>query len=86
MLQIEKLLTVWSQKRSRNYLENREKHIRTEFEEEGLEVIDLTDEELEVFKEKVKPLREKLKAKYGEEACKAFRIDMDKNFKKDDDV
>ncbi len=71
---------------SRNYLENREKHIRTEFEEEGLQVIDLTDEELAVFKEKIRPLREKLKAKYGEEACKAFRIDMDKNFKKDDDV
>ena len=71
---------------SRNYLENREKNIRTEFEEDGLQVIDLTDEELEVFKEKIKPLREKLKAKYGEEACKAFLIDMDKNFKKDDDV
>ena len=71
---------------SRIYLENREKTIRQEFEEDGLQVIDLTDEELEVFKEKIRPLREKLKAKYGEEACKAFRIDMDKNFKKDDDV
>ena len=68
---------------SRNYLENKEQNIRKEFEEDGLEIIDLTDEELEVFKEKVKPLREKLKAKYGEEACKAFRIDMDKNIVKE---
>ena len=68
---------------SRDYLENTEKHIRKEFEDEGLEVIDLTDEELEVFKEKVRPLREELKKKYGEEACKAFFIDMEKNFEKE---
>lgn len=65
---------------SRNYLENEEKRIREQFEADGLKVIDLTPEELEVFKEKVRPLREKLKAKYGAEACKAFRIDMDKNY------
>lgn len=64
---------------SRDYLEAEEINIRKQFEENGLEIIDLTPEELAVFKEKVKPLREKLKAKYGEEACKAFRIDMDKN-------
>ena len=66
---------------SRDYLEAEEKRIRRQFEEDGLEIIDLTPEELEVFKEKVRPLREKLKAKYGEEACKAFRIDMEKNYK-----
>ena len=70
---------------SRDYLENTERKIRAQFEADGLEVIDLTPEELEVFKEKVKPLREQLKAKYGEEACKAFLIDMEKNFEKDDD-
>jgi len=38
----------------------------------------LTPEELKAFQDKVKPLREELKEKYGEEACKAFKIDMDK--------
>lgn len=65
---------------SRDYLESEEIKIRQQFEADGLEVIDIRPEELEVFKEKVRPLREKLKAKYGAEACKAFRIDMDKNY------
>ena len=64
---------------SRDYLEEEEAKIRKEFAEEGLEIIDLTPEELQLFKERVQPLREKLKAKYGEEACRAFRIDMDKD-------
>ena len=69
---------------SRDYLEAEEKKIRKQFEADGLEIVELTPEELEVFKEKVKPLREELKAKYGEEACKAFRIDMEKNFEEGD--
>ena len=64
---------------SRDYLEAAEKVIRAQFVEDGLEITDLTPDELEAFKEKVRPLREKLKEKYGEEACQAFRIDMDKN-------
>lgn len=64
---------------SRDYLEEEEKKIRVKFAMDGLEIIDLTPEELKRFQDKVKPLREKLKSKYGEEACKAFRIDMDKN-------
>lgn len=67
----------------RNYLEMEEKKIRHKFAEEGLNIIELTPDELEVFKEKVRPLREKLKQRYGEEACKAFRIDMEKNFEGD---
>ena len=65
---------------SRDYLEKEEKQIREQFAEDGLQIIDLTPEELEKFKEKVRPLREKLKEKYGAEACRAFRIDMEKNF------
>lgn len=61
---------------SRDYLENEEQKIRSRFVTDGLEVIDLTPEELAVFKEKVRPLREELKAKYGAKACEAFRIDM----------
>ena len=66
---------------SRDYLESEELKIRQQFELDGLEIIDLTPEELEVFKEKIRPLREQLKAKYGEEACRAFHIDMEKNYK-----
>ena len=65
----------------RDYLESEEKKIRMQFAAEGLEIIDLTPEELEIFKAQVRPLREKLKEKYGEEACNAFRIDMEKNHK-----
>ncbi|MBQ9486959.1 MAG: DctP family TRAP transporter solute-binding subunit [Selenomonadaceae bacterium] len=63
---------------SRDYLETEEKKIRVQFAEDGLEIIDLTPEELKAFQDKVKSLREELKEKYGEEACKAFKIDMDK--------
>ena len=65
---------------SRDYLEKQENIIRLQFAENGLQIIDLTPDELEVFKEKIRPLREDLKEKYGAEACKAFQIDMDKNF------
>ena len=62
---------------SRDYLEAEEERIRMRFAEEGLKIIDLTPEELQLFKERVRPLREKLKEKYGAEACRAFRIDME---------
>ena len=60
---------------SRDYLEAEEAKIREQFAADGMEIIELTPEELAVFKEQVRPLREQLKAKYGEEACRAFRID-----------
>jgi len=63
----------------RDYLEAEEQKIRSQFAADGLEIIDLTPEELEVFKTRVRPLREQLKQKYGAEACEAFRIDMKKN-------
>ncbi len=69
---------------SRNYLEEEEKKFLRQFAEDGLEIIELTPEELERFREKVRPLREKLKEKYGEEACAAFRIDMEKKHKENE--
>lgn len=63
---------------SRDYLESEEKKIRQQFAEDGLEIIDIPPEELERIKEKIHPLREKLKEKYGEEACKAFKINGEK--------
>ncbi len=67
----------------RDYLENEEARVREKFIEEGLEITDLTPEELEVFKRQVQPLRESLKQKYGKEACEAFRIDMKPDNKED---
>ena len=64
---------------SRDYLEAEEQKIREQFAEDGLEIIELSPEELKRFKERVQPLREKLKEKYGAEACEAFRIDMKKD-------
>lgn len=69
---------------SRDYLEKEEEKIRIQFIEDGLKIIELTPEELEVFKERVNPLREDLKKKYGAEACEAFRIDKEKNYKASD--
>lgn len=63
---------------SRDHLEEEEKKIRQQFVIDGLKIIELTPEELEVFKARIQPLRESLKKKYGAEACAAFRIDMEK--------
>ena len=62
-------------------MEDEEKRIRTQFAEGGLKIVDLTPEELALFQERVQPLREQLKEKYGAEACRAFRIDMEKPIK-----
>lgn len=59
---------------SRDYLELEEDKIRKQFEAEGMEIIELSLDEIEPFKNKVQPLREKLKEKYGAEACAAFHI------------
>lgn len=64
----------------RDYLETEEKRIRRKFSDEGLRIRTLTPEEIEVFKERVAPLREHLKEKYGAKACAAFQIDMKKNY------
>ena len=62
---------------SRDYLETEEKKLRLQFAEDGLQIIELSPEELALFRERVRPLRQQLKAKYGKEACRAFRIDED---------
>lgn len=69
---------------SRDYLEVEEQRIRRRFIDEGLKIRVLSPEEINVFKEKVAPLREQLKAKYGAEACAAFQIDMKKNYESGD--
>lgn len=64
----------------RDYLEAEENKIRAEFVEEGLEIIDLSPEELKRAQLKVSPLREKLMEKYGKEACEAFQINGEKTY------
>lgn len=52
-----------------------EEQIKQEFiAKNGCEVNELTPEELEAFKEKVKPLVEKYKAIYGPQACAAWGV------------
>ena len=63
---------------SRDYLEAEETRIREQFAKDGLKITYLTPEELNAFKQHIQPLREELKQKYGEEACRAFLIDMEK--------
>lgn len=63
---------------SRDYLEDEERKIRQQFVRNGLEIIDISPQELERIKLRVKPLREMLKEKYGEEACAAFHINGEK--------
>ncbi len=58
----------------RDHLEKNERSIRKQFAEKGVLIKELSNEELEPFKERVRPLIEKMKLKYGEEACKAFGI------------
>ncbi|OUQ59560.1 TRAP transporter substrate-binding protein DctP [Tyzzerella sp. An114] len=58
----------------RNHLEEEEEMTLDKFEELGMQVTRLSDEELVPFKETVADLRKELMAKYGEEACEAFKI------------
>ena len=58
----------------RTRLEKNEQNIRKKFTDKGVKIIELSPEELNVFKEKIRPLIDQLKEKYGDEACQAFGI------------
>lgn len=58
----------------RDYLEEQQEVTVQKFEENGMEVTRLSDEELVPFKETVSDLRKNLMNKYGQEACDAFHI------------
>ena len=64
---------------SRDLLEAEEAGLRAEFAAAGMEIIEPTPEELAAFRDSTARVREELKAKYGPEACAAFRIDMPKD-------
>lgn len=58
----------------RDYLEEQQEMTVQKFEQNGMEVTVLSDEELIPFKETVADLRKNLMEKYGQEACEAFHI------------
>lgn len=60
----------------RDLVENDEDNLRKKFVKGGMQVKILTPEELKPFKDKVQNLRKELMQKYGEEACKAFQMEM----------
>lgn len=59
----------------RDQVEQEEEQIIEDFKAEGIEVTELIDEELQVFKDAASGTREKFIDKYGEEACEAFHIE-----------
>ena len=58
----------------RDLVENDEENLRKKFEQGGMEVVVLSPEQLKPFQDKVQGVRQELMAKYGDEACKAFRM------------
>ena len=58
----------------RDMLEADETKIKEKFVKEGIEVTELSPEQLKPFQAKVQPLVDRLKEKYGPEACEAFQI------------
>lgn len=58
----------------RDQIEKEQDELVAKFKEKGVEVIELTPEELEPFKAVVKDLRQEFINKYGKEACEAFQI------------
>ncbi len=59
----------------RDKLEEEEAIIIDEFTAQDIEITELTEEELQAFKEAIAPMKERMIEKYGEEACSAFCIE-----------
>ena len=58
----------------RDLLEQNEQNLREKFIANGMQITELSEEELKPFKKQAQPMIDRLKAEYGEEACKAFNI------------
>lgn len=58
----------------RDMVEANEKTLEDKFRSEGMEVVVLDSAQLAPFKEKIAPLVDELKVKFGPEACEAFQI------------
>ena len=59
----------------RDTREAEEADIVKEFEAEGMNVTELTEEELDAFKESISGMKHEFIKKYGEKACEAFDIE-----------
>ena len=59
----------------RDTVEQEEADIVEEFRSEGMTVTELTEEELDAFKEEISGVKQEFIEKYGEKACEAFRIE-----------
>ena len=55
--------------------EAEEADIVKEFEAEGMNVTELTEEELDAFQESISGMKQEFIKKYGEKACEAFDIE-----------
>ena len=62
-------------RQGRDTLEAEEADIVKEFEAEGMNVTELTEEELDAFKESISGMKQEFIKKYGEKACEAFDIE-----------
>lgn len=58
----------------RDMVETGEDALKAKFVEKGMEIHELTGEELVAFRAAVQPVLEEYKAKYGQEACAAFGL------------
>lgn len=58
-------------------MEEEEAAIVEEFKSEGMTVTELTEEELDAFKNKISGVKQEFIEKYGEKACKAFGIESE---------
>ncbi len=61
----------------RDRVEQEEEELLVQFEEKGMTVTRLTDEELQAFKDAVKDFRNEMIDSYGEDRCKAFGIEKE---------
>lgn len=59
----------------RGQVEQEEEQLIEDFKADGMEVTELTEEDLQLFKDAISSTREKFIDKYGEEACEAFQIE-----------
>lgn len=61
----------------RDTVEAEEESIVNEFKEEGMTVTELTEEELDAFKEEISGMKQEFIEKYGQDACQAFQIESE---------
>jgi C4-dicarboxylate transporter DctM subunit len=72
---LQKIITESCKEIRQQVVDNEDKLIKQFKEEYGVEITELTDTQVQAFKDILKPVIDNYKAKYGEEACKAFGVE-----------